>query len=89
MMFCVIIAKIFTSWAPINVELFLADSVGQPMVSHIHCFRSFLFDCFVNDAECSGVICAVRRRGLCVTQLDYCNSEWGATLGVVKARANF
>jgi hypothetical protein len=22
----------------INVELFLADSVGQPMVSHVHCF---------------------------------------------------
>jgi hypothetical protein len=58
------------------------------MVSHIHCFRSFLFDCFVNDAECSGVIGAERRRGLCVAQLGGCDSERGATLGVVKARAN-
>jgi hypothetical protein len=37
-MFCVIITEIFTSWSPINVELFLADSVGQPMISHIHFF---------------------------------------------------
>jgi hypothetical protein len=27
--------------------------------------------------------------GLCVAQLGECNSEWGATLGVVKARSNF
>jgi hypothetical protein len=26
------------AWAPINVELFLVDSVCQPMVSHVHCF---------------------------------------------------
>jgi hypothetical protein len=89
MVFCVIIAEIFTSWAPINVKLFLADSVGQPMVPHIHCFRLFLFDCFVNDAECSGVICAERRWRLCVSQLGECDSERGATLGVVKARYNF
>jgi hypothetical protein len=30
-----------------------------------------------------------RRRGLDVAQLGECNSEWGATLGVVKARVNF
>jgi hypothetical protein len=41
MMLCVIICEIFTSWTPINVELFLADSVGQPMVSHIHAFDRF------------------------------------------------
>jgi hypothetical protein len=68
-MFCVKIAEIFTSWAPINVKLFLVNPVGQSMVSHIHCFRSFMFDCFVNNAECSGVIGAERRRGLCVAQL--------------------
>jgi hypothetical protein len=26
------------TWSPINVNLFLADSVSQPMVSHVHCF---------------------------------------------------
>jgi hypothetical protein len=63
MMLCVIIAEIFTSWAPINVKLFLADSVCEPMVSHIHCVRSFLFDHFVQDAECDGVISAERVGG--------------------------
>jgi hypothetical protein len=72
-----------------NFKLFLSDSVGQSMVSHVHCFRSFLFDGFVQDTECSGVIGAERRRGLCVAQFRECNSEWGATLGVVKARSNF
>jgi hypothetical protein len=89
MMFCVIIAEIFTSWAPINVKLLLADSVGQPMVSHVHCFWSFLFDGFIQDSKCGGVICVERRRRLDVAQFGECNSEWGATLGVVKARSNF
>jgi hypothetical protein len=89
MMLCVIIAKIFTSWVPINVELFVVDSVGQPMVSHVHCFRLFLFDCFVHDVVCSGVIRSQRRWGLCVAQLGECDSEGGTTLGVVKARSNF
>jgi hypothetical protein len=89
MMFCVIIAEIFTSWSPINVKFLLADSVGQPMVSHVHCFLSFLFDGLVQDAECSGVIGAERGRGLNVSQFSECNSKWGATLGVVKARSNF
>jgi hypothetical protein len=88
-MFCVIIANIFTSWAPINVKLFLADSVSQPMVLPVRCFRSFLFDGFVQDTECSGVIGGERRQGLCVAQFRECNSEWGATLGVVKARSYF
>jgi hypothetical protein len=29
MMFSVIITKIFTSWSPLNVKLFLVDSYGQ------------------------------------------------------------
>jgi hypothetical protein len=88
-MLCVIIANIFTSWAPIKVELFLADSVGQPMVSHIHCFGSLLSDFFVHDAVCRRLICSQRRWGLCLVQLGECDSEWGAALGVVKARSNF
>jgi hypothetical protein len=77
------------AWAPINVKLFLADSVGQPMVSHVNCFRSFMFDRFVNDAVCSGVIRSQRWWGLCVAQLGECDSERGATLGVAKARSYF
>jgi hypothetical protein len=88
-MLCVIICEIFTSWAPINGELFLADSVGQPMVSHFHFFRPLLFDCFVHDAVSSGVIRSQMRWGLCLAQLCEYDSEQGATLGVVEARYNF
>jgi hypothetical protein len=87
-MFCVIICEILTSWAPINVKLFLEDSVGQLMVSHVHCFRPLLFDRFVHDAVSNGVIGSERCWGLCVAQLGECDSERGATLGVVEARFN-
>jgi hypothetical protein len=88
-MCCVIIAEIFTAWAPINVKLFssgpclLANGISCPL------FLSFLFDCFVQDAKCSGVICAERRWGLDVAQFSECYSEWGAALGVFKARFYF
>jgi hypothetical protein len=49
----------------------------------------FLFYCLTQDAKWGGVICAERRRWLDVAQFGECNSEWGATLGVVKARSNF
>jgi hypothetical protein len=88
-MLCVIISEILTSWLPINVELFLVDSVGQPMVSHVHCFRPLLFERLAHNAVCSGVICSQRLWGLCVAQLGECDSERGATLGVVEARSNF
>jgi hypothetical protein len=52
-------------------------------------FDLFLFDGFVQDAKCCGVICAEMHRRLDVAQFGECNSEWGATLGVVRARSNF
>jgi hypothetical protein len=48
-----------------------------------------MLDGFIQDAKCGGVICAERRRRLDVAQFCECNSEWGATLGVVKTRSNF
>jgi hypothetical protein len=59
------------------------------MVSHVHCFRPLLFDRFVHDAVCSGVIRSQRRWGLCVARLGECDSERGATLGIVEARSKF
>jgi hypothetical protein len=49
----------------------------------------FFFDSFVQDSECGGAICTEGRWGLYVAQFSDCDSEWGSTLGVVKARAYF
>jgi hypothetical protein len=49
----------------------------------------FLFDSFVQDEKCSGVICADGRWGRYVAQFSECDSEWGSTLGVVKTRSYF
>jgi hypothetical protein len=59
-----------------------ANGIAYPLL------LSFLFDGFIQDAKCGGAICAERRRWLDVAQFGECNSEWGATLGVMKARSN-
>jgi hypothetical protein len=48
-----------------------------------------MFDIFVQYAKYSGVIRAERSWGLDLAQFSECNSEWGATLGVVKTRSYF
>ena len=87
--FCEIIRQVLKAWAPVNFELALFHPILDPIKAHVDCLGSFLFDCFVHDVVCSGVIRSQRRWGLCVAQLGECDSERGATLGVVKARSNF
>jgi hypothetical protein len=86
-MFFVIIAEIFTPWTPININLFwLTLSVSQWYLMSI---AFDFFNCFVQDSKCCGAICAERRLGLDVAQFSECNSDWGATLGVLKAPSSF
>jgi hypothetical protein len=76
MMFCVIVSKIFTPWSAINVQLFLVESIHQPMLSHIHLF-------FSED------ICAEWCGGLDVAQFSEGDPEGCATLDVLKSRFYF
>jgi hypothetical protein len=56
MMFCMIVAKVFRARAPINEELFLADSVFDPIESHVYCFGSFLLDRVISKTCGRGVV---------------------------------
>jgi hypothetical protein len=49
----------------------------------------FSVSSFGHDAECGGVISYYWRWGLYMGQFSEYDPEWGATLGVVKARSNF
>jgi hypothetical protein len=46
----VIIREVSFSWCPINVELFLLDSVAYPVESHVDSARSLLLDVVIGDA---------------------------------------
>jgi hypothetical protein len=39
-----VVAHVLGARAPVNLELFLIDSVFEPVESHVECFRAFLFD---------------------------------------------
>jgi hypothetical protein len=84
MMFFVIVSKIYTPWSPINVKLFVADSFLEPIVSHFHCFGTFLSDGFILDAKRRGLICAERCCRLNVSQFIEFNSAWCSTLALWK-----
>jgi hypothetical protein len=80
MVFCVIITEIFTSWVPMSNCFWRTLSVSQWYL------MSTAFDlfCFIVSFKI-----AEGRWGLYVAQFSECDSEWGSTLGVVKARSYF
>ena len=51
-----IVCKVVEAWFPVDVKHTLADAAAQPVESHVHCFRTFLFDCFVDDAGRRAVV---------------------------------
>ena len=56
MMFCEVIGKVLGAFAPIDLELFLLDSVLNPVETHINGFGAALFDGFVGDTGSGGVV---------------------------------
>ena len=51
-----IIGMIGLTFAPIDVELSLADAVTDLVKTHVNSFGSFLFDSVVGNAACSVVV---------------------------------
>ena len=70
-----VVSEIIEPWLPVNIEHTLADSVAQPVESHIHCFRSFLFDCFVDDTGCCAVVSFQRGSWLRMSHFNQALSE--------------
>jgi hypothetical protein len=56
MVFGMVVTESFWTGPPIDEELVLADMVFDPLKLHVDGFRSFLFDCVVRKANCSGVV---------------------------------
>ena len=56
MMFGEIICFVGVTRFPVDAELFLFDSVPQPIISHVDGFGTFLFDGVVHDSIGARVI---------------------------------
>jgi hypothetical protein len=56
MVFGMEISKIFWTGLPIDKELVLADTVFDPVKTHVDGFGYFLFDCVVCKSGHSGVV---------------------------------
>ena len=56
MVLCPIVCIVLLAWSPIEPKLLLAFSVAEPMESHIHCFRSFWLNLFVDNSFCHCIV---------------------------------
>ena len=52
-----VVSEIVEPWLPVNIEHTLADSVTQPVESHVHGFGLLLLDGVVGNAHCGGIVC--------------------------------
>ena len=89
MMFREVIGLVGSSWFPVDEKLALADSVADPIETHIHSFGTFLFDIIGGDTYCSGVVGLERCRRLRMPQFFQRNSQWDRGLAVVEERSQF
>ena len=88
---CVVVCLVGWSWGPIDVQLFLADVILDPVESHVHGFGPFLFHGFVHDACGCRVVDLSRCGRLCVAEFFqggalgdgfFCVLEECATFGI-------
>ena len=70
-----IVSEVVEAWFPVDIKHALADAVTQPVESHVHCFRSFLFDCFVDDIGCCAVVSFQRGSWLRMSHFNQALSE--------------
>jgi hypothetical protein len=75
MMLGKVVGTVRLAFAPVNLKLALADTIADPVKSHINCFGSFLFDGVSGDAAGSVVVGGHGRCGLLVPHFFKGNAE--------------
>ena len=67
--FCEVVGVVGFSRAPDNDKVFLVDAVTDPVVSHVDCFRSALFDGAICDPDGALVVTYDRCGALGVSEV--------------------
>lgn len=89
MVFCKIIGSIQCTGFPVDNKLALADTIADPIESHINCLGTFLLDGIIDDSFGTGVIRLDWRGGLWVAKFSESGAKSAGILGVVEASTNF
>ena len=88
-MFGEIIRLVEDSFFPIDVELLLADSVTDPVKTHVDSFGAFLFDSVVGDAGGSAVVGLERGRWLGMAEFFEVDANGAGFFAVVEEGSEF
>jgi hypothetical protein len=89
MMLGKLVGEIDFTGTPMDDELTLFDSIADPVETHVNCFGSALFDCFVGNASGTGIVSLAWCCCLRMSHLLECNTEWDAVAIVVEHSAEF
>ena len=89
MVFGEVVGHVVTAPSPVYKELALFDSVLNPVETHVDCFGSLLFDCVVDDAGRTCVVCLNGGWGLRVSHFLECGAEFGAFFCIEEQSSHF
>ena len=70
-----VISFVGATFAPEDMELLLADTITDPIESHVNGFGTFLLDRIIGDAGCGAIVSLDRSRGLRMAQLFKRNAQ--------------
>ena len=84
-----VVGQVFRAWCPINVKLFLIDTILQPVEAHVNRLRLTLLDLLVGEADCCGVIELDGGGGLGMAHFVEGSSDLCGILGVRESGGDF
>ena len=84
-----VVGQVFRAWCPINVKLFLVDTILQPVEAHVNRLRLTLLDLLVGETDCCGVIELDGGGGLGMAHFVEGSSDLCGILGVRESGGDF
>ena len=88
-MLCKVICQISVTGPPVHFELFLSDSVLDPVKSHVHGLGAVLFDLLVGESCQSSVVNLDWSRRLGMTHLVKGNAQRCSLIGIFEKDTAF
>lgn len=82
-MFGVVVGKVGGTLAPVHMKLTLANSITEPIVSHVHGFRASLLDGIIGNSACCAVVGYNRGGWLGMPKFSECDAFWCSFLTIV------
>ena len=88
-MFGEIIREVVCAFTPVDEKMSLFDAIANPIKTHIHCFRTSLFDSFIADAGGAGIVGLNRSCWLWMPHVFECGAEHGGFFAIEEESTEF